>query len=136
MYEARIAKGLTIEQVEKALKVSRSTISQAEATGTKTGRLLEFADLYEVSPRWLATGEGERTRTAEAVALVDKEARELAALVDKIVTSDPDPVRREWAIQLMRLAVGSPPVGQVGILDVAKQLAEALQATRPHERAT
>lgn len=60
MLEAREAAGLTQVQVRERLKVSQGTLSGLERDALSTKRLIDFATLYGVSPRWLATGEGSR----------------------------------------------------------------------------
>lgn len=68
MREARKAAGLTQMEVSTALSVSQGTLSELEKTASGTTRLVDFATLYRVEPRWLATGEGPREVSASALA--------------------------------------------------------------------
>lgn len=58
MFLARERSGLTQMEVRALLGVSQGTLSQLEGTAASSGRVVEFAKLYDVDSTWLATGEG------------------------------------------------------------------------------
>lgn len=58
MYRARVYAGLTQMAVRDALGVSQGTLSELEASASSSGRVVEFAALYQVDASWLATGNG------------------------------------------------------------------------------
>lgn len=66
MREARERAGLTQMEVRKRLHVSQGTLSGLETGAHSTRRLVDFAQLYGVSPEWLAKGEGEATEQTQA----------------------------------------------------------------------
>lgn len=58
MREAREAIGLSQSMVAEKLGISQGTLSELERTAKGTSHIVAFASLYDVSPEWLATGEG------------------------------------------------------------------------------
>lgn len=58
MLSAREAARLTQKDVQAALGVAQSTLSELETQSHSSGRTVEFASLYGCDPGWLATGEG------------------------------------------------------------------------------
>ena len=58
MYEAREAAGLTQMDVRARIGCSQGTLSQLEGMSESSGLVSQFAELYRVSAKWLATGEG------------------------------------------------------------------------------
>lgn len=60
MYEARKASGLTQVEVQTALGISQSNMSDLEGTAESSTFVPQLAELYKVDAHWLATGEGSR----------------------------------------------------------------------------
>lgn len=98
MFKARKAAGLSIEQVAKKVGVSVSTLSQAENEGQGSALVVQFADLYGVSPWWLAVGQ-EPMRLASAEDL-SHEALRIARQIDAIK----DPANRANALAICETA--------------------------------
>lgn len=66
MWEARNDACLSLEAAAQKIGVSVSTLSQAENTGQGTALIFQFADLYGVSARWLALGEGPKVTPTQS----------------------------------------------------------------------
>lgn len=58
MFLARKCAGMTQMAVREALGVSQGTLSELEGTAASSGRIVDFARLYEVDAGWLASGNG------------------------------------------------------------------------------
>lgn len=58
MVVARERAGMTQMAVREALGISQGTLSELERTSASSGKVVEFARLYNVDAAWLATGEG------------------------------------------------------------------------------
>jgi transcriptional regulator with XRE-family HTH domain len=103
MFDAREVAGLTQMQVRERLKVSQGTLSELERTAHSTRRLVDFAMLYQVNPRWLATGEGVRDAAPMMSAeepnsgyTIDTEARQLLADFYELLPED----QAEWRARI------------------------------------
>lgn len=60
MFDAREAAGLTQMDVRAQIGCSQGTLSQLEGMSESSGLVSQFAELYRVSAKWLATGDGPR----------------------------------------------------------------------------
>jgi hypothetical protein len=58
MHRARVYAGMTQMAVRDALGISQGTLSELEGTAASSGRIVDFARLYEVDAGWLSTGNG------------------------------------------------------------------------------
>lgn len=61
MFESRKKSGLSQEVVCKRIGCAQATLSELERLYESSGLTPQFADLYKVNPKWLATGKGDRT---------------------------------------------------------------------------
>jgi transcriptional regulator with XRE-family HTH domain len=59
MLAARKARGMTQERVCAQLRCSQGTLAQLESESQSSGRIVDFARLYNVDAEWLANGPGE-----------------------------------------------------------------------------
>lgn len=92
MLEARRHAKMTQEQVCARMSMSQSGLAEAERKHHGSGRTVEFAALYGVSVRWLATGEGEMLAAEAMPTLAAKDdaaqaqnhALQLANLFDQV----------------------------------------------------
>lgn len=84
LQKARKAAKLSIEQAAAKLSLSVSTISEAENKGLGSAYVVQFADLYGVSPWWLAMGRGPERLPASLDLTPDalRIARQLDAIKD------------------------------------------------------
>ena len=62
LYEARETAGLSQKDVERAVGIGQSTLSEAEIQGKRSGKVAELAALYGVEALWLAEGKGPKHR--------------------------------------------------------------------------
>jgi len=101
LFDAREAAKLTQKQAAKKVGMAQSTLAEAEISGKRSGYTPQLAELYGVSAKWLATGNGEspaasppaiaikppsrhETRIAEIVALLRQTDMEgLAVILDR-----------------------------------------------------
>lgn len=71
MFQARKDAKLTQMAVTKAMNISQSTLSEAENKAHSSGLVAQFAELYKVSPLWLATGDGPKRAPASQADAID-----------------------------------------------------------------
>jgi transcriptional regulator with XRE-family HTH domain len=58
MFQARERAGLTQVDVCQRLEISQGTLSGLELSAASSGKVVEFAKLYDVDAEWLSTGRG------------------------------------------------------------------------------
>ncbi len=58
--EARIAAGLSQEELGKRVGLKQGTVAEAESIGRSSRKILDYAKALNVNPEWLATGKGKR----------------------------------------------------------------------------
>jgi transcriptional regulator with XRE-family HTH domain len=88
MVVARERAKLTQAAVCAALEISQGTLSELETKGQGSSLVVQFAELYRCSPRWLALGAGpiEEALSAEVLGLalkvemIDNPVQRIAAL--------------------------------------------------------
>lgn len=69
LYEARDRKRLTQAQVAARLQISQGTLSELERSGDGSSLVVQFAQIYECDPVWLATGKGAAYPPAKQMSL-------------------------------------------------------------------
>lgn len=130
LFEARTSAGLTQMQVCEKLGIAQGTLAELERKAAGSSLVVHFADLYRVSPRWLAMGVGEMNEHG-----LSKEALEIALQLDKL-KEDPDPERREVAVAQCYLAAFSrrpKPGGSLG-LDDSDEASAPPQPTKERQK--
>jgi len=109
--QRRKALGLSLEQLAKRIGCSKQTIGGYETGATKTvsmNVLFPLADALDVTPRWLAMGQGDM----QAFNLVDEQERELVATYRML----PAAVKKhlvQSATSLAETLLPSPPFPKV-----------------------
>ena len=135
MLEARRAAKLTQVQVCKALDIAQSTLSELETTANSSGKVAEFAALYQRHPLWLATGE---EASSEAVHIdpdqkLDPEALRVATVYANLTPTE----RRRFQHLLAAARDESPLLGdQWGELWTTQRKEREIDETRATTRAT
>lgn len=122
--EARKERGLTQGEVAQVLGLSQGTVSQAEKEGDGSVHVAAYAQLLQVNPLWLATGEGPKKPQTHVAHEVSLDAFKVTTLTREELLSAKTP--EQFAYELPDDAMGG--FGRAGTLVLFKAIDSADQA--------